>query len=59
MPKEMKDYTIKQLIDNLQPYVNGKLITHVFVRFWEELKERIDRINIDCKLPDNYYGEDS
>ena len=30
---------IEQIIDRLQPYVNGKLITHVFVSYWEELKE--------------------
>jgi len=32
---------IDEIIKKLQPYVNGKLITHVFVRYWEELKELI------------------
>ena len=30
-----------QIIRILDPYVNGKLITHVFVRYWNELKELI------------------
>lgn len=30
-----------KLIDKLQPYVNGKLITHVFVKYWDELVKLI------------------
>ena len=30
-----------QIIKILQPYVNGKLITCVFERYWEELVEII------------------
>lgn len=37
----MKEVRIKQLISKLQPYVNGKLITNVFVKYWEELLELI------------------
>ena len=36
----MKDRKL-QIIDKLQPYVNGKLITCVFERYWDELKELI------------------
>ena len=38
----MKDRKLK-IIDTLQPYVNGKLITNVFVNYWDELVELIKR----------------
>ncbi|GAG06116.1 unnamed protein product [marine sediment metagenome] len=31
-----------QIINKLQPYVNGKLITDVFVNYWNELVELIE-----------------
>ena len=38
MPEKEKQL---KLINKLQPYVNGKLITHVFVKYWDELVELI------------------
>jgi len=40
---------IKLLLNKLQPYVNGKLITTVFIRYWEELKELIELENKEEK----------
>jgi len=36
-----KQKRIKKIVDTLDPYVNGKLITCVFEKYWKELKELI------------------
>ena len=41
MTEEEKKRRKRQIIDKLQPYINGKLITSVFIRYWNELKELI------------------
>ena len=32
------DKDVQNIIKKLQPYINGKLITDVFVKYWEKLK---------------------
>ena len=39
MPENPNVDRIKKIMNTLQPYVNGKLITCVFEKYWEELKE--------------------
>ena len=38
-----KEKRIKQILNTLQPYVNGKLITSVFVKYWDELNELLTK----------------
>lgn len=37
----MNKKRIRLIFDKLQPYINGKLITSVFERYWNELKEEV------------------
>lgn len=37
----------KQIINTLEPYVNGKLITCVFEKYFKELKDIIESYNIN------------
>lgn len=40
----MNKKRIKQIINKLDPYVAGELITNVFKKYWNELKEQIEKM---------------